>query len=171
MTTIEINTDDNSWAQIPGYLSWESSLEKVFQKAIKKRYQGSKNFSVGLLLTGDKNIQKLNRDFRGMDKATNVLSFPQYLPQDIGRIDTIDKNLDIFLGDIAMSHQQIMRESEQFHFKFFDRCTHLFVHGILHLFGMDHIDPVEREQMENLEIEILSEFGFSNPYIFEGEEK
>ena len=63
-----------------------------------------------------------------------------------------------------MSYEVIMEESKIFNKKFFDRCTHLFVHGVLHLLGMDHIEEDERLKMEFLEIKILENFCIKNPY-------
>ena len=188
MNKVEINIEDDSWNKIQGFEEWKNSLDDFFIASIQqtfkspqsscaskcsaqvifRRFEISEN-SVSLLLTNDENIQRLNKEFRHKDMPTNVLSFPQYNPQDICKIDTIDENLDIFLGDIAMSHEQIMRESKQFNLKFFERCSHLFVHGVLHLLGMDHINPEDQEKMENMEIEILNEFGLDNPYILKGE--
>lgn len=169
MNCVEINVDDSLWEGTPNYKDWQSALSEFWNCTVKKRYTGNKCFSLTVLLTNDDCTQKLNREFRGKNAPTNVLSFPQYPSGDICRIDTIEKKKDIYVGDIAMSYDQIMRESAQFHLEFFNRCSHLFVHGGLHLLGMDHINQVDRDNMENLEIEILEEFGIKNPYIIEGD--
>ena len=163
MSSLEFNIDSESWEVWDKLENWKNLLQNISDYHILKEVGG--NFSVNILLTDDETIQDLNKRFRGKDSATNVLSFPQY-----DKIDTISYYGEIFIGDIAMSYEKIMKESLEFNIKFFDRCTHLFVHGVLHLLGMDHMNEIEQEKMENLEIKILEEFGIGNPYIL-GEEK
>ncbi len=169
--SIEIITEDEAWMKIEGYKDWAKSLDALLQEGVKRKYTGQKKCWLGLLLTGDKRIKILNRNFRGVNKPTNVLSFPEYEPKLFNNIDASLTDTDIFLGDIAMSHEQIMRECEEYGISFFNRCSHLFVHGILHLFGADHIESKEQEKMESMEIEILAKFGISNPYVLKGEKK
>ena len=160
MNKIYIIVDDNIWSKHLGFDEWNILLPKVFDKIVSMKK--CRNCSVNLLLTNDMNIQKLNNKFRYKNVPTNVLSFPQYNPKDkelgIGNIN---------LGDIAMSFETIRTESIQFCIDLFNRCTHLFVHGVLHLFGMDHIKEDDRLKMETLEVEILNFFGIKNPYILE----
>ena len=111
---------------------------------------GKPRGSVSVLLTGDKAIRVLNRDFRGKDKATNVLSFPM---EEKG-----------FLGDIAVAFETTKREAKAMDVSFRDHFTHVLVHGTLHLEGHDHIDDDEAERMEKREISILKGFGIENPY-------
>ena len=166
---VELIIEDETWAKFAGYEDWTKSLEEFFNASVKQKYHGVKRCWSGLLLTDDTHIKVLNRNFRYVNKPTNVLSFPEYEPELFSRIDIFLKSPDIFLGDIAMSHEQIMKECEEYGINFFDRCSHLFVHGVLHLFGSDHIEPKGQEEMENMEIEILSKFGISNPYVSRGE--
>ena len=137
----------------------EELFENLFKKVLE--IKNCQPCEVGLLLTNDKNIKKLNKKFRNIDKSTNVLSFPQYNSD-----DKVLKIGNIYLGDIAMSYQTIVKEAQQYQIDFTNRCAHLFVHGILHLFGMDHIEDNERLAMESLEIEILSSFNINNPYVY-----
>lgn len=166
---VAVTFDDETWKKFEGYNEWIESLEAMFLSCVRKKYQGKKRCWNGLLLTNDKRIKILNRNFRGVNKPTNVLSFPEYEPELLREGDMSIKAPDIFLGDIAMSWEQIMRECKEYKISFFNRCSHLFVHGVLHLFGADHIDSKEQEEMESAEIEILKDFGISNPYVLEGE--
>ena len=169
--SIEIIIEDEKWTKIEGYEDWVKLLDSIFHTTIKKKYQETKEYWVGLLLTDDSRIKILNRNFRNINKPTNVLSFPEYEPEVFKEVDMFLKTSNIFLGDIAMSHEQIVRECDEYGISFFDRCSHLFVHGVLHLLGADHVEPKEQEEMENMEIEILSEFGVDNPYVLKGENK
>jgi len=108
-----------------------------------------------ILVASVKEIQQLNKQYRDKDKATNVLSFPMNLP------DELETNL---LGDIALCAAVIKKEavlqdkSEQAHW------AHMVVHGMLHLQGYDHVKDDDAETMEKLETSILNQLGFENPY-------
>jgi len=100
--------------------------------------------------------QTLNHQYRGIDKATNVLSFPFEVPEGI----TLN-----LLGDLVICAEIVANEAQQQHKTFTEHWAHMVIHGCLHLLGYDHIDDNDAEEMENLEIDILSKLGFNNPYI------
>lgn len=104
---------------------------------------------VSIVLADNDFVQTLNRDYRGKDRPTNVLSFPQDAP---------------LLGDIILALETLEREANEQSKAFNDHFTHLLVHGLLHLLGHDHIEEAEAEVMEALEIEILDALGIKNPY-------
>jgi probable rRNA maturation factor len=100
-------------------------------------------------------IQQLNKKYRNKDKATNVLSFPMQPPEEV----------DIcLLGDIVMCASVIKQEAKQQSKPEISHWAHMTVHGMLHLQGYDHINNDEAEKMEQLEINILDQLGFANPY-------
>lgn len=101
-------------------------------------------------------MQQLNNDYRGKDRPTNVLSFPMTVPAEVGI------NL---LGDIAACAEVIAHEAEQQGKTLDAHWAHMIVHGMLHLQGYDHIDDAEAEEMEGLEIKLMQQLGFENPYI------
>nr|WP_299240845.1 rRNA maturation RNase YbeY [uncultured Halomonas sp.] len=97
----------------------------------------------------------LNRDYRGKDKPTNVLSFPFEAPP----------GLDIpLLGDLVICHEVVAREAVQQVKSPSDHYAHMVVHGILHLLGYDHMEEAEAEEMEMLERTILASLGVADPY-------
>ena len=100
-------------------------------------------------------IQQLNKQYRDKDKATNVLSFPMQSPEEVG------VNL---LGDIVLCAAVINSEAKQQSKAENAHWAHMVVHGMLHLQGFDHIRNEEAEEMEQLEIKILNQLGFDNPY-------
>lgn len=110
---------------------------------------------VSLLLGDDHAIAKLNREFRGKDGPTNVLSFPPAAP---------DQDGERFLGDIALAAETIAAEAEFQGKRFVDHAAHLVVHGFLHLLGYDHIDPADAESMEARERAVLMSLGIDDPY-------
>ena len=110
---------------------------------------------LSIVLTDDAEQQGLNRDWRGIDKPTNVLSFPQIEP--FGPVTGI-------LGDIVLARETLEREAVELGKPFNDHYTHLVVHGFLHILGYDHIDEAEALVMEGLETKILATLGIPDPY-------
>ena len=163
---VNIVLDNEMWVTTKSMDSWQEMFEKFLKKIMPiKLPHTKKTVEVTVCLTNDFYIKFLNDAFRHKDSVTNVLSFPQYEKTDIGSIDTICKDDTISLGDMAMSYDQIMRESKEFNVDFFDRCCHLFTHSVLHILGMDHMQSSDEKEMEDLEIDILKSFGIKNPYI------
>ena len=119
-------------------------------------------FTATLLLTTDAGIKRLNRDFRGMDKPTNVLSFPQFDPAALPK--KVKPSTPVFLGDIALSYATTRKESLENNKLFENHLRHLLLHGLLHLFGYDHLYDSDAARMEKLEKRILATLGVADPY-------
>jgi len=111
---------------------------------------------VSVLLADDTAVQALNRDWRKIDKPTNVLSFPSNAPKIAGAPS--------LLGDIAIAFETLAREAEAEKKPFLHHLAHLAVHGYLHLLGYDHQTDSEAEAMEALEREILADMRIPDPY-------
>ena len=114
---------------------------------------------VAVILTDDDAIQALNKRWRGIDKPTNVLSFPALQPTASAPPDA-----PRMLGDIAIAYQTTRREADEGQMPFDHHLSHLAVHGFLHLIGYDHETDDDAEAMENLEREILAQLGIPDPY-------
>lgn len=112
---------------------------------------------LSLLFTDDAHIRALNRDWRGKDKATNVLSFPA---SDAAPGEVVPP----MLGDIALAFETIAAEAELDGKPFDHHLTHLIVHGLLHLLGHDHEEDEEAEAMEALERAALARLAIPDPY-------
>ncbi len=115
---------------------------------------------LAVMLTDDDGIRALNREWRGLDKPTNVLSFPALRPEGARRPD----DPPLMLGDIAIAYETTRREADDEGKPFADHLSHLAVHGFLHLVGYDHETDAEAEVMENLERRILQRLGIGDPY-------
>lgn len=100
-------------------------------------------------------IQQLNKTYRHQDKITNVLSFPSDLPIEID---------EAILGDVVICIEVVMEEAKAQGKTFENHLMHMAIHGTLHLLGFDHIEELEAEKMEALEIKILEKMQISNPY-------
>ncbi len=118
---------------------------------------------VAVRLTDDAEVHTLNRDFRGKDKPTNVLSFPQVQHDLLEGLANSDDG-EILLGDIVLARETCMREAEEKGISIVDHATHLIVHGALHLVGYDHMDDSAAAAMEALEVKALASLGIANPY-------
>lgn len=125
---------------------------------------------VSVALVDDDAIRDLNRRFRGMDKPTNVLSFPALDPDELEglrrgeRPAWLPPGTEVTSGDLALALQTLLREAEAQGKAPIDHFRHLVVHGFLHLFGYDHVDDDEAEIMERLEARILARLGVPDPY-------
>jgi probable rRNA maturation factor len=115
---------------------------------------------IAVMLTDDAGIRTLNSNWRGIDKPTNVLSFPALQPTGPREPDDAPR----MLGDIAIAYQTTRREADEEQKPFEHHLSHLAVHGFLHLIGYDHETDTEAETMEALEQEILAQLAIPDPY-------
>ena len=115
---------------------------------------------LAVMLTDDAGIRTLNSNWRGVDKPTNVLSFPALPPAGPGGPDDAPR----MLGDIAIAYETTRKEADEEEKPFDHHLSHLAVHGFLHLIGYDHEKDDDAETMESLEQEILAQLGIPNPY-------
>ena len=161
---IEISQEYEEWSNHPeiNVDYFAEILERVLSRY--PNFSKVKELELSILLTGDERIKSLNNEFRGKNKATNILSFPD-IEIDWQRIVEfeVDKNY-MYLGDIASSYQTIKHEATLKSIGFQDHFKHLVIHAILHLIGYDHMNEEESKAMENIEIEVLDSFGIDSPY-------
>jgi probable rRNA maturation factor len=113
---------------------------------------------VAIVLTDDKAIRVLNRDWRQKNAPTNVLSFP-------AKQSGSARGTPRLLGDIVIAYETTEREARAERKPFAHHLTHLAVHGFLHLVGYDHVADDEAQTMEGLETSILARLGVPDPYI------
>jgi probable rRNA maturation factor len=150
---VDVLVLDERWAeigdaQVVARLSVEAALSVVAERQ-------SGDVEVSVALADDATVQALNRDWRGKDYPTNVLSFPAPSTRTPGpRV----------LGDIALAYETVARESRDENKLFADHAVHLLVHGTLHLLGYDHESDSDAAVMEALEVEALARVGVADPY-------
>jgi probable rRNA maturation factor len=119
--------------------------------------------SVSIRFADKDEVQALNRDYRHKDKPTNILSFPMLSRDMIDLIANTDDG-EILLGDMILAYQICAAEAAQKAITLPQHVSHLIVHGTLHLLGFDHIDDIEADHMEALEVKALASLGICNPY-------
>ena len=135
---------------VPASASFRQWVEAALRGA-KRR----KAAELAIRIVDAKEGRTLNRDYRGKDYATNVLSFPVELPPGV--------NLPL-IGDLVICAPVVAREAAEQGKAARHHWAHMTVHGVLHLIGYDHIDDQEAEQMEALETRILAGLGIDDPY-------
>jgi probable rRNA maturation factor len=158
--TVDINAD-HGWPQT---IDWQAVADLAVAAAVRQTSFALDRAEIAIRLTNDAEVHTLNRDYRGMDKPTNVLSFPQYSPEKIGGLGQSD-DLEILLGDIVLALDTCEREAADKDITLADHAAHLIVHGTLHLLGYDHQDDGTAEAMEALEVKALASMGIGNPYL------
>ncbi|MFQ6777926.1 MAG: apolipoprotein N-acyltransferase [Alphaproteobacteria bacterium] len=138
---VYVNVNDKRWNK------YKIDYSKIANAAVLPAYKESE---VSITLVDDDEIHALNREYRNMDKPTNVLSF------ELGD--------DVLLGDIFISLDTVVREAKEANITVEEHVAHLVVHGVLHVQGYDHITDKQARVMESKEIKILKKLGIKNPY-------
>jgi probable rRNA maturation factor len=149
--SVDLQFADPRWRKARGL---GARLTAAAELALK-RAKAPRGAALAVLLADDARLKLLNRDFRGKNKPTNVLSFPAA------------GNDENYLGDIALAYDVTAKEAKAQGKRFADHATHLVVHGVLHLLGFDHIEDHDAAKMEPLETRILSTLGIADPYVTE----
>ena len=145
---------------------WETLVRSaaeaaVAESAFPQLTQSERPIELSIRLTSDSEVKALNARWRGKDKPTNVLSFPQLEPEEL---DSITPGPELMLGDIVLARGVCEREAEEKGVTLEEHATHLLVHGTLHLLGYDHQDDGSAEDMESREVRALERLGISDPY-------
>jgi probable rRNA maturation factor len=162
---VDLIINDQKWNTESIFKDYKIIFENIIKETLNfLQIKLPKNsiIELSVILTDDKEIQAINKEYRNKDKPTNVLSF-QVIPDDLE--SEIKKQPHLLLGDIFMSFDTLKCETKEQGKLIQDHFTHLFLHSFLHLLGYDHIDDFEAELMEDLEVKILNKLGIVNPYL------
>ena len=160
---IELNIEGDLWSK-DLVNCFENQLFKILNE-FSKRVDGfnlEKKNLISVMFSTDKKVMQLNKQFRNINKPTNVLSFPSLT-------NSSSMFKEVFLGDIIFSIETILSEAKINNISLIDHLIHLFIHGLLHLLGYDHKIEDEARDMENLEITILEQLSIPNPYVIKNE--
>jgi probable rRNA maturation factor len=131
-------------------------LDRTAHRPLSQRGQVAE---LTIVLADDNEVQRLNREYRGVDKPTNVLSFG-----DAGDRRQQVAGEPVILGDVILARETVAAEAAAQGKSIADHSLHLVVHGILHLLGHDHESVREADAMEALETDLLARLGIANPY-------
>lgn len=147
---LSIELEAGDWNAISG-------LEDCIGEAAGAALPKGEERSIQVLLTSDAEMRAINHQWRGIDKSTNVLSFPAgYQPLPKGEV--------AHLGDLVLAWETVAEEAKEGNIDLNHHISHLIVHGILHLLGHDHMDDTEADAMEAKETKILAGLGIDDPY-------
>lgn len=150
----------------------QTDWERIAEDAVKAAFSVSSHgdladapfaISISIRLSDDGEVHELNRNWRGKDKPTNVLSFPMLEQDELDALANTDDG-EVLLGDMILAHGVCAAEAVEKAIPLTQHATHLIVHGTLHLLGLDHIEDAEAEHMEALEVKALASLGIGNPY-------
>ena len=142
MPTVDIQIRDKHF--------WCLMRPKAFcRHVIESTWAGHPDAEISVVLADDDFVHTLNKQYRGKDKPTNVLSF---------------ENEGLCAGDIVVAYGVLAREAREQHKSFRAHLAHLLVHGTLHLQGYDHLTEKQAQKMETLETKIMQKLGYEDPY-------
>ncbi len=150
MLNIEIQVQDKRFY----FRKWR--LKTFCKQIIQSAWQEKRASEVSLVLADDDFVQVLNRDYRGKDCPTNVLSFEN--------AEKPPKGQTWLAGDIIVAYQTVVREAKDQGKSFEAHLAHLLIHGTLHLQGYDHLTEKQAQVMEKLETDIMQKLGYEDPY-------
>lgn len=130
-------------------------IEKYIIDVLTKEYESDREVYVSVLLTGNEEIQRVNREFRDKDMPTDVISFAYH------DNDEADNGLYDSLGDIIISLERVEEQRKDYGHSFKREFYYVLTHGLLHLMGYDHMEEEEKKVMRAKEEEILKEYGYT----------
>ena len=163
MLDIAIDADPE-WDSSSG---WDSLVRRAAEAAIAESAftqlaSSPRAIELSVRLTGDDEVRALNAEWRGKDKPTNVLSFPQMEAEQIAMAEA--EGPDLMLGDLVLAREVCEREAAEKAIPLKEHAAHLVVHGTLHLLGYDHHDDDSADDMESREVRALARLGIRDPY-------
>jgi probable rRNA maturation factor len=166
---VAVTIEDESWQEaLPGAEELCRTLAVAALQAGGGELDGP-GVEISIVLADDGTVQALNRDWRGQDKPTNVLSFAAL---DDDEAPPAPPGAPVLLGDVILALETCRREADEQGKSLAHHTAHLVVHGVLHLLGWDHEeDEVEAEEMERLETRVLALFGVDDPYADGGDRR
>ncbi|MCI8310023.1 MAG: rRNA maturation RNase YbeY [Clostridia bacterium] len=127
-------------------------IERVANKCFEIQNLLSKNLYLSVILTNPENIRRINKEYRQVDKETDVLSFPMFEKDELSLITGNHREP---LGDIMISIQRVKEQAKEYGHSFERELAYMIVHGFYHLMGYDHITDEEKEIMREKEEEVL----------------
>lgn len=141
---------------------YEKTISKVLEKCFEVEHLPKDKFLVSVTLTNPENIQKLNNEYRNIDKPTDVLSFPMFEKEELEEI-VKNKHWEYsdILGDMVISIEQVEKQAKEYGHSFERELSYMIVHSFYHLMGYDHIKEDDKEKMRPKEEFVLNELGIT----------
>ena len=135
---------------------YEHIMKNVFDKCFEEENIQDSKLYITVTFTNPENIQKINKKYRNIDRATDVLSFPMFEKEDLEeKIEAKDFLYEDILGDIIISLEKVEEQAKEYGHSFERELSYMLVHGFYHLMGYDHIEEEDKKQMRKKEEKIL----------------
>ena len=136
---------------------YEPIIKKVLETCFEEEKMKDSKLCVTVTLTNPENIREINKQFRNIDRATDVLSFPMFEKDELDKkIEENDFYTDDILGDLVISIEKVEEQAKEYGHSFERELSYMVVHGFYHLMGYDHIEPEDKAIMRPKEEKILN---------------
>ena len=135
---------------------YEELIEKVLKKCFEVENIEDKNFYMSIILTTPAEIRKLNKEYRNIDRETDVLSFPMYEKEELETVKKQKQEWKDTLGDIVISIERVEEQAKEYGHSFEREFAYMLVHGFYHIMGEDHIEEEDKKIMRAKEENVLS---------------
>ena len=141
---------------------YETIISNVLKKCFEIEHLPNDKFLVSVTLTNPENIRKINKEYRNIDKSTDVLSFPMFEKEELEKIvkEQAFEYMDI-LGDMVISIEQVEGQAKEYGHSFERELSYMIVHSFYHLMGYDHIKEEDKDKMRPKEEFVLNELGIT----------
>ena len=137
---------------------YEPIIKKVIEKCFEEEKIQNSKLCMTIILTTPQNIRKINKEYRDIDKETDVLSFPMFEKDELDKkIENNDFEYEDVLGDIVISIEKVKEQAEEYGHSFERELSYMLVHGFYHLMGYDHIEEEDKKVMRPKEEKILKD--------------
>ena len=143
-----------NYIEIKENLEYEKLIRKVLQECFKEEKLLNSNFYISVTLTNEENIRKINKEYRNIDKTTDVLSFPMFEKDEIPEI--INDSIEYVLGDTIICIPIVEKQAIEYGHAFEREFAYMLVHSFYHLLGYDHIEEKDKIEMRKKEENILT---------------
>lgn len=135
---------------------YEDTIKKVLEQCFKQEKLENSKLYVSVTLTNPENIHKINKEYRNVDRETDVLSFPMFEKNEIDeKIKNNDFEHEDVLGDIVISIEKVKGQAVEYGHSFEREFAYMLVHGFYHLMGYDHIEEKDKKEMRQKEEIVL----------------
>lgn len=144
------------YLDIPNSTEYENTINKVVKECFKEEKLEKSKLIITITLTNNENIQKINKEYRNIDRATDVLSFPMFERKELE--EKIEKNnfpCEDVLGELIISIEKVEEQAKEYGHSFERELAYMTVHGFYHLMGYDHMEEDEKKEMREKEDVIL----------------
>ena len=136
-------------------------IELVIGQAFIEEKIDNINLYINIILTDPENIRKINKEYRNIDKATDVLSFPMFEKEEIEKMKKDGNDIEEPLGDIVISIQKVEEQAKEYGHSFERELSYMLIHGFYHLMGYDHMNDEEKKQMREKEEIVLDKLNIN----------